>query len=121
MKNRTALLFALSAWMLLGGCRDDTTTVCPAMLYVEPTRPLTTTLKVGVAIIATAGYAYEACAAAPPPDFIWIVSDTSIAAVFPIDSVRAQIKGLRPGITLVTPTYRHGQPGPTGVLVTVNP
>ena len=115
---------ALLAVMLLlfVGCRDGPTVVCPAILYVKPSVPDTTTIKVGASTIAIAGAAYGGCdRGPPPPDFVWTVSDSTVVVVTAIDSIHARIQGRHPGQAIVTPTYRSQRPGPTGVAVTVVP
>src|SRR5262249_54387437 len=99
-------------------------TVCPAILYMKPTVPDTTTIKVGAATIAIAGAIWGGCdLGPPPPDFVWASSDSSIATVAALDSVHARIQGRRPGIALIQPTYRVAKPvrQPDPVRVTVVP
>jgi hypothetical protein len=91
-------------------------------LYVKPSVPDTTTIKVGAATIAIAGDAYGGCETKPPPaDFVWTSSDSTVAMVTALDSIHARIQGKRPGHATVTPAYRSGHPGPSGVAVTVVP
>lgn len=96
---------ALAAWA--GGCRDAVA-ICGGLEYLGRTQPDTTTIKVGAATIAIAGQAYGTCGAPPARDYIWQISDSSIVAVTPIDSIHASILGLRPGRATVRPAYRAG-------------
>lgn len=114
-----ALVVALTA---VAGCRDSPTTICPAILYIKPTVPDTTTIKVGAATIAIAGATWGGCQSGPMPgDFAWQASDSTIVSVTALDSIHGRIQGLRPGHAVVTPIYRDGRPAPTPALVTVVP
>ena len=115
------VLLAIGFGTVLGlGCGDIT--VCPAILHLKPTIPDTTTIKVGAATIAIAGATWGGCEdGPPPPDFVWKASDSSIVSVTALDSIHARIRGLRPGVAIVTPAYRSGRLAPPAVTVTVVP
>jgi hypothetical protein len=114
--------FVLAAGMVSAiGCKDAIVT-CPAILYLQPTIPDTTTIKVGASTIAIAGATWGGCETGPPPpDFVWRASDSTVVSVLALDSVHARIQGLRPGKSFVTPTYRSGRASPPPVTVTVVP
>ena len=110
--------------VVLVACRD-TPTVCAGLQRVEPTLPDTVTLKVGAAAIAIAGQSYGFCRGVPDEPrvrlYSWRISDSTVVAVSPIDSIHARITALRPGAATVTPAYRAAGPELSSVRVMVVP
>ena len=114
-----AIVFAA---LVVAGCGDSPSVVCPAILHLQPSVPDTTTIKVGAATIAIAGATWGGCETSPPPPaFIWKASDSAVVSVVALDSIHARIQGRRPGVATVTPTYRSGREAPPPVVVTVVP
>jgi hypothetical protein len=118
---RLAVVLAVGT-AAVAGCRDLPTVACPDILYLKPTVPDTTTIKVGASTIAIAGATWGGCETGPPPpDFVWKASDSAVVAVTALDSIHARIQGLRPGRATVTPVYRNGRAAPPPAVVTVVP
>ena len=118
-------LIAILGASALVACADSSTQPCILAATVRPTRPDTATIKVGAATIAIAGAEWGACDNGPPAaEYVWKNTDSTIARVTPIDSLHAQILGLRPGLAVVTPFYRNSALAIAplgGVTVTVVP
>lgn len=122
MKALLLLASACLAVIPVTACSSPTS-ICAGLGRVSPTIPDTVTLKMGAATLALAGEDYDICAGEPehppPHNYLWISSDSTVAAVAPVDSIHARIIGRRIGSAHITVTYANGgrQVGSIGVVV----
>ena len=101
------VLVAAGVFAVASACHD--VTICAGVEIERLTLPDTVTIKVDAETIAIAGEASGACDGGrqtpPRRQYTWRVSDSTVVAVSPIDSLTAYIRGLRPGQAFVTPVY----------------
>ncbi len=118
-------LIAAAAAVLVLGCDDHIETACAGLEFTALSTPDTATLRVGASLTAVAGAQYDTCVGepslAPPRQFVWRASDTTIVRVQPLDSTHAEITALRAGTATVTPSYRASGDAVPPVHITVIP
>ena len=106
------------------GCHDSVTT-CAGLERVAETVPDTATIRVGASVAVLAGQSYGFCVGEPehppPRQYLWLISDSSVVSVSPIDSIQARITGLRVGRAVVTPRYVIGGDMIAAATITVVP
>lgn len=104
------LSVSAAAGILASAC-SATPTVCAGVEYIRPTIPDTTTIKVGAVTIAIGGESYGSCHSEPARLYVWTSSDSTIASVAALDSIHAEIRGVRPGRAVITPAYLNPDGG----------